>query len=315
MHVSEAVPVGDGADRVFRPIQTRVDLHELESTPSTRTHMISGKTRLIAHLGYPTESFTSPMIYNPWFEHRGIDVVVVPMGVRAEHYPETFAALSRLSNFHGALVTMPHKVTTLGLVDVASSKSQIAGACNAVRRCHDGTLLGEQFDGDGFVRGMLARGQSASGARALVVGTGGVGSAIAASLAAAGVRKLCLYDTAPASAEGLASRLAPHYPELQIALGPADPAGHDIVVNATPLGMNSSDPLPLDPERLRPDCFVGDVVLTSRMTPFLEAAAAHGCRTQAGTDMLFEMIPAYLEFFGFGTATVEELQVVATIRY
>ena len=102
--------------------------------------MISGKTTLIAHLGYPTESFKAPLIYNPWFESRGIDAVVVPMGVRADDYPTVLRSLFRLTNIRGALVTMPHKVTTVGLVDEVTPTVEIAGSCNAVLLRPDGTL-------------------------------------------------------------------------------------------------------------------------------------------------------------------------------
>ena len=96
--------------------------------------MISGTTQLIAHLGYPTESFKAPMIYNPWFEKRGIDAVVVPMGVKPGDYAGTLAALARVTNLKGALVTMPHKVTTLSLADEITPTARIAGACNADRK-------------------------------------------------------------------------------------------------------------------------------------------------------------------------------------
>ena len=93
---------------------------------------ITGRTALVAHLGFPTESFKAPMIYNPWFAARGIDAVVVPMGVRAEDYPAFLPLVFRLSNICGALVTMPHKVTTVGLVDHVTPTAAIAGAANAV---------------------------------------------------------------------------------------------------------------------------------------------------------------------------------------
>jgi shikimate dehydrogenase len=82
--------------------------------------MIDGKTALIAHVGYPTESFKAPLIYNPWFDSKGINAVVVPMGVRAEDYRAFFKPLFRLTNIRGALVTMPHKVATVELLDEAS---------------------------------------------------------------------------------------------------------------------------------------------------------------------------------------------------
>ena len=276
--------------------------------------MITGTTRLIAHLGYPTALFKAPMIYNPWFAAQGIDAVVVPMGLQAADYAAALRPLFTLSNIIGALVTMPHKVTTAGMLDRLSPTAQIAGACNAIRREPDGSLTGDMFDGSGFVRGMQRKGRGAAGARALVIGSGGVGSAIAASLAEAGVAALGLFDLAPAAAEALGERLARHYPALELAIGAPDPAGYDIVVNATPLGMNEGDPLPLDPGRLTQGSFVADVVMRETFTPLLRAAQARRCRVQPGTDMLFEMIPAYLEFFGLGTATPEQLRATARLK-
>jgi shikimate dehydrogenase len=100
---------------------------------------------------------------------------------------------------------------------------------------------------------------------------------------------------------------------LRISTGGNDPEGYQLVVNATPLGMADGDPLPVDVGRIAPETFVGEVVMRQRITPFLRAALDRGCSVQVGTDMLFEMIPAYLEAFGFGTATPEELRAVARI--
>ncbi|KQP14423.1 shikimate dehydrogenase [Pseudorhodoferax sp. Leaf267] len=277
--------------------------------------MISGKTTLIAHLGFPTESFKAPMIYNPWFDQQGIDAVVVPMGVRPEDYAAALPQIMRFSNLRGALVTMPHKVTTMALVDETTPTARVAGACNAILKRPDGTLLGDMFDGAGFVRGVQRKGRSFEGARVLVSGAGGVGSAIAASIAAAGAAELALFDAYVASAEALAGRLRAHYPQLVVRTGRNDPAGYDVIVNATPLGMKEGDPLPFDVARIAPTTFVGEVVMKTEITPLLRAAIDKGCQVQVGTDMLFEQIPAYLEFFGFGTTTAEALRAVATLQY
>jgi shikimate dehydrogenase len=277
--------------------------------------MISGKTRLIAHIGYPTESFKAPLIYNPWFEKRGIDAVVVPMGIRAGDLPGVLAALTKLTNFLGALVTMPHKVTVVDLLDESSTAVKIAGACNALLLRADGSLVGDMFDGAGFARGLKRKGFVIAGASCLVIGAGVVGSAIAAALAAEGPASIALYDTSATSAGSLAARLREHYPRLAVELRSSDPAGYDLVVNGTPLGMKPGDPLPVDVTRLAPSTFVGEVVMKQEITPLLQAARDRGCRYQVGTDMLFEMIPAYLEFFGLGTATPDELRAVARVSY
>jgi len=277
--------------------------------------MIDGNTRLIAHIGFPTETFKAPMICNPYFRKHGINAVVVPMGCKAEDYAAFLKLLCRLSNIHGALVTMPHKVSTTAHLDQASLSVKVAGACNAVRVEPDGRLTGDMFDGEGFVRGVQRRGRTLTGATVLVAGCGGVGSAIAASLAKAGVARLALFDAFPPAMNGLAERLRTHYPNLKVETGSADPAGFDVVVNATPLGMKLDDPLPMDVDRNAPRTFVGEVVMKQEITPFLAAVRARGCEFLVGTDMLFEQIPAYLEFFGFGTASAVELRSVAEISY
>jgi shikimate dehydrogenase len=277
--------------------------------------LINGQTELIAHLGYPTHAFKAPMIYNPYFESAGINAVVVPMGCRPESFGAVLRSMFSLENIRGALITMPHKVSVLELLDEASAGVEVAGACNAVRRDGAGRLVGDMFDGEGFVRGLLRKGMQLRGARTLVVGCGGVGSAIAASLAAAGAASSSLFDVQAASADALAARLAKHFPAVEVLAGSNDPSGMDVVVNGTPMGMNFTDPLPVDVSRLEPGTFVGEVVMKNEMTAFLAAAQARGCRVQVGTDMLFEMIPAYLEFFGYPTTTPDTLRTLARLEY
>lgn len=273
--------------------------------------MIDGNTKLIAHIGYPTHSFKAPLIYNPYFEEAGINAAVVPMGCHAEDYPSFLKLVFKLSNIHGALITMPHKIVTVGLLDEVSKSVAVAGACNAVRLAQDGRLMGDMFDGEGFVRGVLRRGRAIKGKRAIMVGTGGVGSAIAASMAQAGIAELGINDAHPPMMEELARRLRLHYPELQVTTEATDPAGYDIVVNATPLGMRDDDPLPFDVQRISPSAFVGEVVMKQEITPFLALVRARGCEFQIGLDMLFEQIPAYLEFFGFPPTTSDHLRELA----
>jgi shikimate dehydrogenase len=276
--------------------------------------MINGNTELIAHIGYPTHAFKAPMIYNPYFDHIGVNACVVPMGCQSTDYPAFLRAVFTLTNIRGALITMPHKVTTVGLLDRVTPTVNVAGACNAVRRAADGALEGDLFDGEGFVRGVQRKGLKLAGARALVVGAGGVGCAIAASLAAAGVGAIALHDRQRDAVDGLAARLRVHYPAIEVCTGSNDPSGFDLVVNATPMGMNPGDPLPLDVSRLEPSTFVGEVVMRTEMTAFLQAAQARGCPIQVGSDMLFEQIPAYLEFFGYPSTTAEVLRSVARLN-
>ena len=125
--------------------------------------MITGETILIAHLGYPTKSFKAPTIYNPYFEKIGVNAVVVPMGVQAANYRDFVKTPFKLTNIRGALVTMPRNVATVDLMDEVSTTARIAGACNAILSRPDGSLLGDLFDGEGFVRGVARKGQRFAG--------------------------------------------------------------------------------------------------------------------------------------------------------
>jgi shikimate dehydrogenase len=208
---------------------------------------------------------------------------------------------------------MPHKAAVVGLIDVASATVRVASSCNAVRSNGDGRLIVDMFNGEGFVRGAARNGRSLGGKKVLVIGSDEVGSAIAASTAAAGAAEIALYDVSASSMETLAERLRQNYPRLKVSFGSNDPSGFDAIVNATPLGMKAGDPMPVDVSRLSPSTYVSEVVVKQERTAFLAAAQAAGCATQLGIDMLFEQIPAYLEFFGFPPTTPSELREAAEI--
>ena len=172
------------------------------------------------------------------------------------------------------------------------------------------------FDGEGFVRGVLRKGRKLAGARVLVVGSGGVGSAIVASLAKAGVAELALFDAHAAAMNGLAERLRAHYPALKVEVGSNDPAGLRRRRQRHSARHEGRRPAA---DGCRPHCAV-DLRRRSRDEGRKSRRSwprrrARGCEFQIGTDMLFEQIPAYLEFFGFRTTTPEELREVAQISY
>jgi shikimate dehydrogenase len=275
--------------------------------------MIDGHTEIIAHIGYPTHTFKSPLIYNPYFEGAGIPAVVVPMACQAHHFAAFLPAVFGLDNVRGALITMPHKVSVVDMVDEVTPTVRMAGSCNAVKKNADGRLVGDMFDGIGFVRGLQRKGFDFRGKSALVIGSGGVGSAIAASLAQTGLGAIDLFDVNDASAQALAARLREHVPGLRVRTGHNDAAGHDLVVNATPLGMQADDPTPTDLSRLMASSWVAEVIMSARPTPLMIKAQELGCPLQVGTDMLFEQIPAYLEFFGLPTTTADHLRRVAQL--
>lgn len=159
---------------------------------------------------------------------------------------------------------------------------------NVIRREANGKLLGDNVDGAGFLNAARKNGFQAAGTSVLVVGAGGVGSAIAYALAEAGVARLALSDTSPERTEALASVLRQHFPSVAVEQAPASLADLDLLVNASPVGMGGSGELPLPAsllESLSVRTWVADVVTSPEITPLLALAQSKGCAIQTGPQM------------------------------
>jgi shikimate dehydrogenase len=235
------------------------------------------------------------------------------MGSSPRTIGSSFRCFFKMSNIRGALVMMPHKVTTTELVDELTPIALVAGASNAVLVCTDGSLLGDQFDGAGFARGVARKGFDATGKSALVVGNGGVGSLIAASLVDAGLSRIGLFDRFIKASDALAERLNKHYPDVEVTIGSKDPEGYDLVVNATPLGMKDDDPMPIEADRIAPSTFVADVVMKQTITPFLQAAIDKGCQIQIGKEHALRADSGLSGVLRFRVDDPDELRAVSQI--
>ena len=261
----------------------------------TEAEFPNGAMRLYAIIGDPVSQVKSPAALTQRFREGGTNAALVPLHVPAAHLAEVFASLRLLGNLDGMVITVPHKVRMAELVDSVSERARLVGAINLARREADGRWHGDMADGVGFCRGLAANGFDPAGRKAFVLGTGGAGSAVTVELARLGAA-VRIHDVAPGRAQGLADRLREAGFDAAAVEG-ADPAGADLVVNATPLGMRAGDALPIDPALLSPDMFVADVVIRPPLTPFLEQARARGCRVQAGEAVMLHQLDAMVAFF------------------
>jgi shikimate dehydrogenase len=150
-------------------------------------------------------------------------------------------------------------------------------------------------DGLGFVGAVRAQGFDPAGKRALQVGAGGAGSAIALALVDADVRELALHDEDVVRRDSLILRLNA-LGKAKVVAGSPDPTGFDLVANATPAGMRVGDPLPVDVSKLAPSTFVGCVITVPAVSPVVEAARKLGCPTSTGTDMYRALQQTMVDF-------------------
>lgn len=259
---------------------------------------ITGTTRLMGILADPILQVKTPQRMNELLQRLGYDGILVPMHTRAENLTEVVAGLRKLENLAGVIVTVPHKTAVLALCDDASPATRLIGAANVVRRDPDGRLTATMLDGEGFVRGLMQAGVSLEGKTAYLAGAGGAANAIAFSLLAGGVARLTIGNRTAARAQDVQQRVAQLYPDADVRVGTNDPSGHDLVINATSLGMADGDPLPLDVTRLQPDQLVCEIIMQPADTALLQAAQARGCRIHYGAPMLACQIELMAEFLG-----------------
>ncbi len=259
---------------------------------------VSGTTRLYVVLGDPVAQVQSPGLLNPLFAELGVDAVLVPVLAEPAHLERIVAGLRCVGNLDGIFVTVPHKAAVAGLADRRSPMVEITGSANALRREAGGRWYAENFDGTGFVAGLVAAGHDPKTQRVALVGAGGAGSAIAAALLAAGADRLAVCDPDTAKLTALRARLDARWPGRTVTSAGPDTAGADIVVNATPLGLRPGDPLPFRPEGLSPGCVVADIIMKPRETRLLREAAALGFRVHYGIHMLDGQLDSYRAFFG-----------------
>lgn len=258
---------------------------------------IGGATRLFAIVGDPVVQVKAPTRFNALFRARGIDAVMLPFHVAEGDLDAAMAGFRSLRNLDGVIVTVPYKFAFAALMDTLADTGRHVGAVNAMRREPDGRWTGDMFDGRGFVAGLVAEGHDPRGRSTLLIGAGGVGHAIAFALIDGGVGRLVLHDRVAERARALAARLGTFHADHPVTVGPPDPAGVDLVINATPMGMAPEDPLPVDAARLEPGCVVAEVVMEPARTRLLVAAAARGCAVQPGHFLLDHMVDAIATFF------------------
>lgn len=266
-------------------------------TAMTARSPISGTTRLYVVVGDPVTQVQSPALMNPLFARLGIDAVLVPVHAASEHLERIVGGLRRIGNLDGIFVTVPHKAVAVRLADRHSPTVEITGSTNALRREADGGWYAENFDGLGFVNGLVSAGHHPKGSRVALCGAGGAGSAIAAALLAAGVERLSVCDPDIAKLDGLRSRLDAHWPGRTVTSAEPLLDGVGIAVNATPLGLNPGDPLPFRPDLLLPGSVVADIIMQPRETRLLREAAALGHHVHYGIHMLDGQLDAYRAFF------------------
>ena len=249
---------------------------------------LNGATRVHYIVGDPIAQVRSPAGVTQAFVEQGHNAIVIPAQVSSNDLSRWLAGVSLARNVDGIIVTVPHKFSCYELCSTSSERAGFLRAVNTMRRNADGSWHGDMFDGLGYVAAMRQKGCEPAGKRALLVGAGGAGTAIAHALLSAGVGELAIHDADPVRRDSLVQRLQT-LGLGRVSVGTDNPRGFDIALNATPMGMQDGDPLPIDASHFSPAMLVGCVVTLPAVPPMIERARATGCQTITGTDMFAQV--------------------------
>jgi shikimate dehydrogenase len=279
---------------------------------------ISGRTALVGVLGDPVRHSLSPAMHNAALAELGLDWVYLALPVAAAELPGALRALAAL-DCRGLNVTIPHKQAVAGLADALSPLASRLGAVNTLVPRPQGGWMGTNTDVEGFrepLQEALADGESWAGRRALVLGCGGSARAVVAGLVELELATVQLAGRRPEALAAFVADCRPWAAGLEALPWPEGGEGlaaalaqADLVVNTTPVGMaagrsgdpdDDATPCPLGPaerEALRPGAVVYDLIYTPRPTRLLQAAAARGCPSLDGLEMLVRQGAAALRLW------------------
>lgn len=261
---------------------------------------ITGKTKLFGIVADPIQQVKTPQLVNAWVAKHNADAVLVPMHVPPNGLKTLVDGLRAMINFGGMVVTVPHKTTIIHLCDELTPAARMVGAVNVIRRESDGKMVGDIQDGKGFVTGLQRHNIDVKDKKVFLAGAGGAANAIAFALCEAGIKELGVYNRTAAKVEEMFSRLSKVYPSEKMTLATDSPAGYDVVVNATSLGMADTDAFPLNVEQLQATQIVAEIIMKPALTPLLAAAQAKGCKIQYGLPMLDSQIDLMADFMRVG---------------
>jgi len=282
---------------------------------------VNGSTDVYLILGDPVEQVRAPESFNLIFSTLGINAVLVPVHLPAQAVQAFVRAVFSTRNIKGLFLTIPHKSLVMDMLDECSELGRLAGAVNAVRCDAQGRLVGELFDGEGFVHSLNSFNIGYTGKRVLILGAGGSAAAIAASLVSPASRasqgsaaEVALFDPAPGKAAELAGRLGLASAARVQAVDSNNPSGFDLVVNASPLGLHNTDPMPCDVSRMSPHAALVDILMKNQPSPVVRAARARGLVAHPGFEMMIRQGALYLDFFGLHAAATAVEQDSSFIR-
>ena len=261
-------------------------------------------------MGWPVAHTRSPAIHNHWIARHGLKGAYVQLPVHPDRLEAALRGLPALG-FAGCNVTVPHKVSAMHFMDELHPTAQRVAAINTIVVQPDGSLLGMNNDGAGYVQSLRDADPTWRGdaGPALVLGAGGAARAIVVALLDEGVPELRITNRTLERAQALAEAFGERVKVVPWAERNEAMAGISLLVNTTTQGMHGQLPLDVVLDALPAAAMVSDAIYIPMETPLLAQARLRGHRTVNGLGMLLNQArPAFKAWFGVMPEITPELR-------
>jgi shikimate dehydrogenase len=263
-------------------------------------------------MGWPVMHSRSPHLHNYWFKQHELAGTYVPLAIEPGKLGPALRALAPLG-FSGCNLTIPHKEAALAIVDEIHPTAAKMGAISCVTVRPDGSLVGSNNDGYGYMQSLLDEqpGFKADAGPVVIIGAGGGARAVAMALAEHGAKKIRIVNRTMARAEALARDLGAPIEALAWQSRHDALEGACLLVNTTSQGMVGQGVLDLSLDKLPKTAVVSDIVYIPKETPLLEAGRKRGNATVNGLGMLLHQArPAWEAWFGISPRVTPELRAM-----
>ena len=246
-------------------------------------------TKIYGCLADPIDHVKAPTIFTSIFKKKHIDAVMIPIHVNSNNLENTVNSLRLIKNFEGMTITIPHKNDIAKLCDYLEPDAKFTGSVNWIKFDKDRKLIGNNFDGQGFVNGFLGQNYSLKNKTVCLFGAGGAAVSIACSLVSEQIKSLKLINRDINKAIHMKNKINTKSNLLEVKVYPVSDytiTDSDIIINATSLGLKKTDKLPFDVSKSSINSVIADIIMQPEDTELLKQAKSLGRSIHYGKYML-----------------------------
>ena len=259
-----------------------------------------GTTKIYGCLADPIDHVKAPTLFTSLFKNKNIDAVMIPIHLNKDNLENVLNSLKLIENFKGMTITIPHKTSVSKLCNYLEPDAKFTSAVNWIKFDNERNLIGNNFDGKGFVNGFLGQKYSLKNKSVCLFGAGGAAVSIGCSLVNEQIKSLKLINRDLKKAFDLKNKINAKSKSLQVEVYPDNDytlAGSDIIINATSLGLKTSDKLPFDVTKSSKNSVIADIIMQPEETELLKHAKSLGRSIHYGKYMIESQIDLVGNFF------------------